>query len=105
VLADGSLSEDRLGGNRKIAGTVEVLFSVPGFGLDKSMRMGVFVDAAQIWGANSINQDIGPIRFSTGLSALWSSPMGPLKFSVATPINKQDGDKLQAFQFQMGQTF
>jgi outer membrane protein insertion porin family len=105
VLADGSLSEDRLGGNRKIAGTAEVLFPMPGFGLDKTLRMGVFVDAAQIWGSNSINQDIGPIRFSTGLSALWSSPMGPLKFSVATPINKQDGDKLQAFQFQMGQTF
>ena len=31
--------------------------------------------------------------------------MGPLKFSLAAPINKQDGDKTQVFQFQMGQTF
>lgn len=105
VLADGSLSKDRLGGNRKIAGTVEMLFPVPGFGQDRSLRMGVFVDGAQVWGTSSTNQDVGPIRFSTGLSALWSSPMGPLKFSLATPINKQDGDKLQVFQFQMGQTF
>lgn len=101
------LSEDRIGGNRKIAGTVEMLFPMPGLGLDKSLRLGVFVDAAQIWGKSSKeqNQEVGPIRLSTGLSAIWSSPMGPLKFSVATPINKQDGDKLQAFQFQMGQTF
>jgi outer membrane protein insertion porin family len=102
---NGVPTDDRLGGNRKIAGTVEVLFPMPGLGLDKSLRMGVFIDAAQIWGEESNSKETGPIRFSTGLSALWSSPMGPLKFSVGTPLNKQDGDKLQAFQFQMGQTF
>ena len=32
--------------------------------------------------------DVGPIRASTGISALWSSPMGPLKFSIAAPLNK-----------------
>ena len=101
------LSEDRIGGNRKINGTVEVLFPMPGFGQDKSVRLGVFLDAGQVWGKSSKeqNQDTGPIRMSTGLSALWSSPMGPLKFSLAAPINKQDGDKTQVFQFQMGQTF
>jgi outer membrane protein insertion porin family len=40
-----------------------------------------------------------------GLSAVWTSPLGPLKFAVGTPLNKQSGDKLQAFQFQMGQSF
>lgn len=100
-------SEDRIGGNRKVAATAEVFFPVPGFGLSKEVRMGVFVDAGQVWGkaSKSQNQDTGPIRMSTGISALWNSPMGPLKFSVATPLNKQDGDKTQAFQFQMGQTF
>jgi outer membrane protein insertion porin family len=97
----------RVGGNRKINGTVEMLFPMPGFGLDKSLRGGVFVDAGQVWGKsyNGVTQEVGPIRFSTGVSALWQSPMGPLKFSVAAPINKQDGDKTQVFQFQMGQTF
>ncbi|MBI2309165.1 MAG: outer membrane protein assembly factor BamA [Rhodocyclales bacterium] len=101
------LSEDRIGGNRKVNGTAEVLFPMPGLGFDKSLRLGVFVDAGQVWGKSGDNQnrDTGPIRFSTGLSALWNSPMGPLKFSVAAPINKQEGDKVQSFQFQMGQTF
>ena len=105
VNSDGTLSDQRMGGNRRIAGTVEVLFPMPGFGQDKSVRLGPFIDAAQVWGKDNGGQDTGPIRFSTGLSAMWSSPMGPLKFSVAAPINKQDGDKTQAFQFQMGQTF
>lgn len=105
VLTDGTLSKERLGGNRKIAGTAEVMFPMPGLGLDKSLRLGVFVDAGQVWGKESNTQDAGPIRFSTGVSAVWHSPMGPLKFSVAAPLNKQDGDKVQSFQFQMGQTF
>lgn len=105
VNSDGSLSDQRTGGNRRIAGSVELLFPLPGLGLDKSLRLGPFVDAAQVWGQNSNGQDVGPIRFTTGLSAIWTSPMGPLKFAVGTPLNKQSGDKLQAFQFQMGQSF
>ncbi len=105
VLANGTLSRERLGGNRKIAGTAEVLFPMPGIGLDKSFRLGVFLDAGQIWGKETNTQEAGPIRFSSGISAVWHSPMGPLKFSVAAPLNKQDGDKVQSFQFQMGQTF
>jgi outer membrane protein insertion porin family len=31
--------------------------------------------------------------------------MGPLKFSVAQPLNDKSGDKIARFQFQMGQTF
>jgi outer membrane protein insertion porin family len=44
-------------------------------------------------------------RASTGLSASWNSPVGPLKFSFAKPLNKKPEDKVQAFQFQLGSTF
>ena len=105
VNADGSLSDQRTGGNRRIAGTAEVLFPLPGLGLDKSLRLGPFIDAAQVWGEYAGEQDAGPVRVSMGVSAVWTSPLGPLKFAVGTPLNKQSGDKLQAFQFQMGQSF
>lgn len=105
VLANGTLSDERVGGNRKIAGTVELLTPMPGFGFDRSLRVGVFLDAAQVWGYKGGSQDAGPIRYSTGLSALWSSPLGPLTFALGFPLNKQEGDKVQSFQFQMGQTF
>lgn len=104
-LANGTESRERLGGNRKVAGTLELMFPMPGFGQDRSMRLGAFLDAGQIWGEGGSAYDPGPIRFSTGVSAIWHSPMGPLKFSVGRPLNKQEGDKVQSFQFQMGQTF
>ncbi|MGV0951121.1 MAG: BamA/TamA family outer membrane protein, partial [Azonexus sp.] len=45
------------------------------------------------------------LRYSTGLSFAWISPVGPLKFSYAYPINKQDNDKTEYFQFQLGTNF
>ena len=31
--------------------------------------------------------------------------MGPLRFSYATPIRKETGDKIQKLQFQIGTSF
>ena len=89
----------------------ELTMPVPGLGMgaDKSVRFGPFFDAGQVYGDKKSNQagvsPEGPIRMSTGLAATWISPFGPLKFSIAQPLNKQENDKLQRFQFQMGQTF
>jgi len=35
----------------------------------------------------------------------WNSPFGPLKLSIAQPLNSQPGDQIQKFQFVFGQTF
>lgn len=94
--------EYRVGGNRRVVATSELLWSLPG--MDKSFRMGWFVDAGQVY-AEGEKLDIGEIRYATGLSAAWLSPVGPLKFSFARPLNKKDGDKSEAFQFQLGSTF
>jgi outer membrane protein insertion porin family len=95
----------RLGGTRRFVFNAEALFTVYGFGLDKSVRIGPFFDAGQVFSSDSNTSDGGGVRTSAGIAAAWSSPMGPLKFSVAQPLNDKDGDKLQRFQFQMGQTF
>lgn len=94
--------EDRLGGNRKIVGNAELLWSLPGF--ENSARMGLFFDAGQVY-ASGDSLDFGEIRYSTGVTASWLSPIGPLKFSVGVPLNKKDQDESEAFQFQMGTTF
>ena len=81
----------------------------PGFGNDKSVRFGPFFDAGQVYGDRKSAPESmvaeGPMRMSTGIAATWVSPFGPLKFSLAQPLNKQDNDRLQRFQFQMGQAF
>ncbi len=92
----------RLGGNRRLIGNAELLWSLPG--MDKSFRMGWFVDGGQVYGSDE-KLDMADLRYSTGLTAAWISPIGPLKFSIGKALNKKEGDKVEAFQFQMGTTF
>ena len=98
----GNGSEFRIGGNRRVVGNAELLWSIPG--MEKSLRMGWFFDAGQVY-AKGENLALGDLRYSTGLSAAWISPIGPLKFSFGLPLNKQDSDRTESFQFQLGTTF
>jgi outer membrane protein insertion porin family len=98
-----------LGGNRKIIGNAELLWGFPG--MEKSFRMGWFFDAGQVYGEKKVDTSTatyasaGGLRYSTGISAAWLSPMGPLKFSLGKPLNKKEGDTSELFQFQLGTTF
>jgi outer membrane protein insertion porin family len=95
-----------LGGSRKAVGNAELLFPVPGLGQDRSARLGVFFDAGQVWDeASPFTLSDIKLRYSTGVLFSWNSPFGPLKLSVAQPINSQPGDRIQRFQFQFGQSF
>ena len=104
------VTEDRLGGTHRVVGNMEFLFPLPGMGKDRSVRLGAFIDGGRVWGSSSNltvpnpDNDGGP-RYSAGLSAAWSSPVGPLKFSYGAPLNKKEGDRTESFQFTMGTTF
>lgn len=97
-------TDDRIGGDRRIVMNAEFLFPMPGGGQDKSLRLGAFVDAGQVYGVGE-KFDLGDLRYSAGVSLAWSSPLGPLKFSLGQPLNKKSGDKAQRLQFQMGTLF
>lgn len=92
---------DPRGGNRRLIGNTEFLFPFPGLQNDKSVRLGAFFDAGMV----AEKYDAGEFRYSTGLSLFWSSPFGPLKISMAAPINAQPLDRKQAFQFTFGGAF
>ncbi len=100
-----------LGGSRKAVGNAEFLFPVPGLGQDRSARLGVFFDMGQVWAENCGMTINGctlselQLRYSTGVLFSWNSPFGPLKLSIAQPINDKPGDQIQRFQFLFGQTF
>ena len=101
---NGNLLRTTIGGDRRLVMNAEVLFPFPGMGQDKTLRLGTFVDAGNVW-ADGQSLSLGDMRYSAGLSVAWSSPMGPLKFSIAQPLNKDPLDRLQRFQFQMGNVF
>jgi outer membrane protein insertion porin family len=49
--------------------------------------------------------DSKDIRSSAGVSLLWSSPLGPIRFDYAFVLSKVDGDRTQAFRFSGGTRF
>ncbi|MFW0072827.1 MAG: outer membrane protein assembly factor BamA [Coxiella-like endosymbiont] len=42
------------------------------------------------------------LRPSIGLAVEWYTPLAPIDFTLAFPLNRQSGDNLQAFQFSFG---
>ncbi len=104
-IAEDTTNDDRLGGKRRLIANAEFLFPMPGGGIDKSFRLGAFFDAGKIWGTEKPWRGDDGMRFSAGLSLSWASPLGPLKFSLAQPLNKKSDDETQRLQFQMGTIF
>jgi len=91
-----------IGGSMKLTGGLELLFPTP-FSKEenKSIQLSAFADGGNVFdGIKSFSAS--ELRYSVGLAALWVSPLGPLKFSVAYPINDQAGDDTQVFQFSFG---
>ncbi|SOD40861.1 outer membrane protein assembly factor BamA [Nitrosovibrio sp. Nv4] len=94
-----------LGGNTRVVGNVEILFPMPGMRTDRTVRLSTFMDAGTVYGPDGARPEQEGLRYSAGIAVMWISPMGPLKVSVAQPINSQPGDNIQRFQFQFGQQF
>jgi outer membrane protein insertion porin family len=99
-----TVTGDPIGGDRMIIGNVELILPNPleteeGSG---STRVSAFFDFGNVY-RNKV--ELSELRASTGLSILWLSPVGALTFSYAFPINDQEGDELQAFQFTLGSAF
>lgn len=93
-----------IGGNRRLVGNAELLFPMPGMVADRSVRLGAFVDGGQVF-APGDKIELSEMRYAAGLSLAWNSPFGPLKFSVAKPLNSKSGDNIQRLQFTLGQVF
>ncbi|MGH8703800.1 MAG: outer membrane protein assembly factor BamA [Burkholderiales bacterium] len=94
-----------LGGNRKVVGSAELLFPVPGAERDKSLRLAAFLDAGQVYGENE-KVSLSELRYSAGVALAWVSPFGPLKLSLAQPLNDKAGfDRIQRLQFTFGTVF
>ncbi len=116
---DGHGNVDYMGGTKQANLSAEVLFPMPGVKDSRTVRLSVFADAGSVWDGKHYSQaDYKPygaaghsssfkneLRYSTGLAFTWISPLGPMKFSYAYPINKKDGDQVQRFQFQLGTVF
>lgn len=105
-------TQEAIGGRMFVAATAQVDFPIPGLPEELGLYGSAFGDAGAIWdadtsllgGAGVINNDF-KIRSSVGVGILWRSPFGPLRFDLAYPLMKENGDKTQLFRFSGGTQF
>jgi outer membrane protein insertion porin family len=107
---DNNRQSFSVGGQTRMVGNAELLFPFPGMGADRSVRLSAFLDAGMVAGDNDWlgrykTLAFSDLRYSVGAAVTWYSPMGPIKVSLAYPVNAASDDKTQTFQFQMGNVF
>jgi len=103
---------DPIGGNVQVEMGAEVLFPLPFLKDQRSVQSSLFLDVGNIFntkcGATQVNcfkPDAGELRYSLGLGATWLSGFGPITFSIAKPLNSNDFDETEVFQFSLGNQF
>ncbi|WP_422822312.1 outer membrane protein assembly factor BamA [Vreelandella rituensis] len=108
-----------MGGNVVVEGSAEVLFPMPFIEDRRSIQTSLFFDAGNTFLTScydvleedaarqrcSSGVDMGDLRYSVGVGLSWLTPVGPLTFSVAQPLNDESDDDTQFFQFSLGQSF
>jgi outer membrane protein insertion porin family len=69
--------------------------------------IGLFLDFGNVWGVDydSTIDESNKIRSSTGVSASWSSPIGPMTFVLSQNLSKANSDVTESFTFNLGTTF
>ena len=103
---------ESLGGNSFAVLRLEASFPI-GLPAEYGIYGGVFADVGSVWGLNDGIPDgaSGPIdddfylRSAVGVSLFWESPLGPLRFNFAEPIDKQPGDETELFRFTVDSRF
>jgi outer membrane protein insertion porin family len=93
-----------LGGDRRIIGNLELVLPTFEGQDDKSMRFSLFVDGGYAYGVGQ-KFDLGEMRYSAGVAMIWLTPVGALRFSLASALNEKPGDELESFQFTLGTPF
>lgn len=92
---------DEYGGTIAFANSVELSFPI----INRvKLRGALFFDYGAIDEKVFFDQD-SIQRYSVGVSLEWITPMGPLQFVFAKPLNPKDGDDIENFEFTMGTRF
>ncbi len=98
-------TDDALGGQTYWAVNAEVRFPIPLLPENLGISGALFADAGSLFNATDAAEGVAnlanssSIRAAAGASVLWKSPLGPLRFDYAFPLQYEDFDKLQRFRF------
>ncbi|MSO89295.1 MAG: outer membrane protein assembly factor BamA [Rhodospirillaceae bacterium] len=100
-------TDDALGGNEYVVGTVELTFPT-GLPKELGLKGGLFTDVGTLGSLDSVNlgvSDAQSLRASAGVGLSWRSPVGLIRISMAKAVLKEDYDKSELFRFSLGTRF
>ncbi len=105
----GAANRDALGGNAFAVVRLEADFPL-GLPEEYGITGGAFVDVGSVWGLDdtagtALIDDSARLRASIGISVLWDTPIGPLRFNFSKPLKKEDYDLDQSFDLTIATTF
>jgi outer membrane protein insertion porin family len=108
----GAVAEDPLGGMTYAVLRLDAEFPV-GLPTEYGIRGGVFADVGSLWslqdttgvgGAGSID-DSRRLRAALGVSVLWDTVLGPLRFNFSRAVRKETYDRPQNFDLTISTQF
>lgn len=101
-------NEDVLGGNYFAVARLEAEFPL-GLPEEYGITGGVFFDTGSLWGLDNTDDgridDDFKLRSAVGVSILWNTGIGPLRFNFAEAIQKEDFDEDQFFDLTISTNF
>ena len=110
------------GGNVLVASQLELIIPVPEK-FRSQARASLFFDAGNVFNTGEVSffdklgspvsyePDVDELRMSVGVAVQWLAPLGLFRFSYAYPLNEYAGndrfygDRIERFQFSIGQAF
>ncbi|MCQ0093063.1 outer membrane protein assembly factor BamA [Roseovarius sp. M141] len=101
---------EQLGGNYFAALKLDAEFPL-GLPEEYGITGGAFLDFGSIWNVDTsaATQPVSSIGFeprsAVGVSVIWTSPFGPLRFNFSHALMKEPGDKTQSFDLSIASTF
>lgn len=93
--------EFAVGGNKELIFNFEIVFPIVP---QLNVQGVVFFDAGNAYDDGKFF-DVTQLKLSSGGGVRWNSPLGPLRFEYAVPIDKKPYDQVTPFEFTIGTTF
>ncbi len=106
----GGNVDDALGGNAFAVGRLEASFPL-GLPEEYGIYGGLFFDMGSVWDLDNTAGSMGAVddsqiwRSAAGVSLFWTTPIGPLRFNWAWPIEKESYDETEDFRITIDTRF
>jgi len=98
------VTNDPIGGTVKIVGNLDLILPNPFAEKSGSTRVSLFLDAGSVF-KNIDTIDGNDFRYTAGVSFIWITPVGAMRFNFANALNEKPGDSTRSFQFSLGSPF